>query len=278
MISLILCFSVVAVIGFVDARCFRVNDFFKLGPLLRALIQILDVLSDSFLAIEIGTEADNNPDDQILPIAFSICILFIFAPSLVSLLQVYYFSNAKWAHSSNKMKKWLLRHSKILYLTAVTTGSAFTAVEIMNSSLFGLELFEMGLTQRQLISFKTHRIYSVVALENIPQLILQTWYILFYDRSGSIIAICSAVFSLVSIIVTVLSMFMERSLINAQQHTLIEIDCCGKVISTHADRLKRRVNQIEKAIAGLIGIDVALLEMLKVQIIPNGLMLLCWRC
>ena len=68
-------------------------------------------------------------------------------------------------------------------------------------------------------------------------------------------------------------MFMERSLINSQQHTLIEIDCCGKNISAQAERLKRRVNKIKIAISGVIGIDVALLEILKVETIANGLRL-----
>merc|ERR1712154_153868 len=121
----------------------------------------------------------------------------------------------------------------------------------------------------------THRVYSVVILENIPQLILQTLYIVLYSPPDTLplIAICSAVFSLISIIVTVLSMIMEKSLIKTQQYSLIEIDVCGTMISAKAEQLRRRVYKMKHAISGLIGIEESLLEMLKVETIPNGLRL-----
>merc|ERR1712228_650900 len=121
----------------------------------------------------------------------------------------------------------------------------------------------------QLISFKTQRIFSVIMLENVPQLMLQTWYILQQQNDESIIAISSAVFSAVSIIVTVLSMFMERSLIKSQEHTLISIDVCGQAMNYR--KCKGRVNGIKKAISSMIGVDEGLMEMMKIETIQKGL-------
>ena len=93
-----------------------------------------------------------------------LCIAFIVIPSLLSLFQVYYYSSRIWGED-NKIREWLLKYAKLLYVTSVLTGSSFTAVEIMNSNIFGLSYFEMNLTHRQRIAFKTQRIYSVVMLE-----------------------------------------------------------------------------------------------------------------
>jgi len=253
---------------------FELMIFFKIGALFAASIQTLDALSDWFFAVEVGTKAQKSPSNDLF-IAFCICFVFIIVPLSASLWQVYYYSRKHWAISSNKTKQWLLYYSKLLYFTSVLTGSSFTAIELMNSSFFGLEMFEMGLTQRQLIAFKTNRVYSVVLLENFPQLILQTWYILFYEygSSNNAIAITSAVFSILSIVVSILSMFMERSLIKSQDHTLIEIDVTGKYIAGQENKCKRRVFKIRDALSRMIGVETSLMEMLKVEIIPNGLRL-----
>eukprot|EP01084_Bolivina_argentea_P269736 458494_1 len=201
MIALVSIFVIIGVIGFIDAKFLRLNDFYSVGKIFQVMLQILDMMSDCFLAIDISLRIKNNS----FLIALCVCIIFIIIPSVFSLFQVYYHSKKEWS-SDDRIRGWLVKYSNMLYIISILTGSSFAAVDIMNSNLFGLQYFEMGLSNKQRILFKTKRIYSVVMLENIPQLALQIWYMVQLGNNYNLIAISSAVFSGISIIVTVLSM------------------------------------------------------------------------
>ena len=163
MIVAVIVFAGIVIIGYIDARCIRTNDFYKVGPLTIAALQGFDMLSDCFLAIDISF-AKNIEPGQPFGILLFLCIVFIVMPSFLSLAQVYYYSSKIWGEDT-KIREWLLKYSKWLYILALFTGSSFTAVEIVNSNIFGLSYFEMNLSNRQMIAFKTKRIYSVVVLE-----------------------------------------------------------------------------------------------------------------
>ena len=135
--------------------------FFRLEVFGQALIQILDMMSDCFLAIEFSLKLETG-EKFLIPLY--ICIAFIAIPSLFSLYQVYKYSQKHWS-KDNKVREWLISYSKLLYLLSVLTGSSFTAIEITNSHLFNLKYFEMGLSNKQKTKFKTKRIYSGVMME-----------------------------------------------------------------------------------------------------------------
>merc|ERR1712019_285348 len=105
----------------------------------------------------------------------------------------------------------------------------------MNSSLLGLEFFMMGLTKKQLIAFKTQRIYSVILLENIPQFALQIWYMVELEEANGI-AIASCIFSAISIVVTILSMTVQQHLIKSQEYTVITIEVVGKSVMSKVNK------------------------------------------
>ena len=93
---------------------------------------------------------------------------------------------------------------------------------------------------------------------------------------GNIIAICSAIFSGVSIIVTVLSMTMEKSLINQQEYVVMKMDIISKPVCAKAKPCKKRVNKIRNGISEICGLDSALIEMIKPRTIPKGLRIECY--
>ena len=156
-------FGLLTIIGYIDAKCVRRNDFYRASTIITAALQILDMLSDCFLAMDISFAKDIYPNEP-FGIFLYICIICIILPSLMSLFQVYYYSSKIWSND-NKMREWLLKYSKLLYLTSIITGSSFTAIELFNSNLFGFKYFEMGLNQRQKIAFKSQKVYSVIMLE-----------------------------------------------------------------------------------------------------------------
>ena len=77
---------------------------------------------------------------------------------LVHQLQKYW-----WRDESVKM--WLVSHGKILYVLSIFTGSPYTAVSLMNSALFQLDIFTMNLSREQLIRYQVKRVYSTVLFE-----------------------------------------------------------------------------------------------------------------
>ena len=90
------------------------------------------------------------------------------------------------------------------------------------------------------------------------------------------IAICSAIFSAISIMVTVLSTTMEKSLINQQEFTTIRIDILSGFVAEKASYCRKSVNKIQAKISGICGLDAGLIEIVKPQTIPNGLRIECY--
>ena len=115
---------------------------------------------------------------------------------------------------------------------------------------------------------------NILFLSDVPQLILQVWYMYQLNNiANNIIAISSAVFSAVSIVVAVLSMSMARSLVNSQESTSIKVDITGKPVAAKLRGCAKRVRGIRKGLSLMIGLDAQLIEVLKPSLIPNGIQL-----
>merc|ERR1712157_10151 len=98
-------------------------------------------------------------------------------PVLISLYQLYRASSKKWIEN-NRIREWLKTYTKLLYMVSIVTGSSFSAIQIFNSNLFGLDVFYMGLTRNHILAFSAKKLHSIILFENCPQLILSIWYML----------------------------------------------------------------------------------------------------
>ena len=85
-------------------------------------------------------------------------------PAFGSLFQLYFYSKRKWLKNDHQ-RAWLSKYSTVLLLLSIVTGSSFAAVAVLNSYLFKLEIFDMGLTQKEIRKYNTRRIYSIVMFE-----------------------------------------------------------------------------------------------------------------
>eukprot|EP01083_Nonionella_stella_P196751 723740_1 len=94
---------------------------------------------------------------------------------------------------------------------------------IVNSYVFQLGLCDMGLTDKELKAFTYKRVYSVVLLENVPQLVLQIWFLSSLNTLDDAITITSIILSVVSILISVLSMLTERNLAQTQGYAAISM-------------------------------------------------------
>ena len=104
-----------------------------------------------------------------------ICIVFIVL-SYISSLMVYVFLSKDWSSVNQHTNNWLQRRSTILFRLATFTGSLFPAIELCNSNMFGLLMFNMRLTNVQLFKFRTFKLAALMFFEKIPELIITFVY------------------------------------------------------------------------------------------------------
>merc|ERR1712003_267276 len=101
----------------------------------------------------------------------------------------------------------------MLYMISILCGSSFTGIELCRSNLFRLPIFDIPLTKKAALNFKTKKIYSTVIFENLSQLILAVWYVGALKETPDPIVFISMTFSLVSIIITIISMCTTKQLV-----------------------------------------------------------------
>ena len=154
---------IIGIIAFIDACCIRINDYFSIGALLAFFMQTMDMISDCFFIAQLNIE-NKIELDTTYTIIFYVSILFIVLPAMTALFQLYFHSKKHWLED-NHTRSWLRKFSSLLLILSIITGSSFAATNLLNSYLFQLEIFDMGLTQRQLKGFNTKRVYSIVILE-----------------------------------------------------------------------------------------------------------------
>ena len=170
------------------------------------ILQTTDTLSDCFFATEIYIRYRYESRAQHMSMVY-IAIIFIVIPIMLSLYQLFSHINQHWSHTTDYVNSWLSKYAAFLLLLSLITGSSFSAVCLLNSNLFELNLFYMGLTNAQLTAFQTRRIWSSVILgvitlfsllvcidqlvmichikQNVPQICLQAYYL--WRRGGNIL-------------------------------------------------------------------------------------------
>lgn len=100
-------------------------------------------------------------------IMFGSALLFVLLPIFSNFLQLHK-SIQEWVtdiETRKVVQAWVQMHLRALYAMCILFGSAFTAIEICNSNLFSLSVFNMGLNRRQKALFKNQRVFSTVLLE-----------------------------------------------------------------------------------------------------------------
>lgn len=87
---------------------------------------------------------------------FYICVFFIIFPLLLHSVQIHH-EIEKWMNdteTSQIVSAWIYSYLKWLYGICIACASSYSAVQLCNSNLFDLNIFNMGLNRRQLALFK----------------------------------------------------------------------------------------------------------------------------
>lgn len=100
-------------------------------------------------------------------IIFFLALSFLVVPVFTNFLQLHR-AIQEWVSDIETKKvvsAWVQQYLRQLYAMCILFGSAFTAIEVCNTNLFHLGVFNMGLNTRQKALFKNRRVFSTVAFE-----------------------------------------------------------------------------------------------------------------
>ena len=154
-------FGLVAVVGYISSKYVVINDYFSVNSIFSAMCHSFDLISDISICIAIS---EKIMDKDIYFWLFVASLIFIILPIMVSMAQLLHQINKHWI-KDEQTKLWLRENSKKLFLLSFLFGSSFTSIGLMNSNLFQLYWFSMGLSKEQYHRYMAKSIYSIVILE-----------------------------------------------------------------------------------------------------------------
>eukprot|EP01083_Nonionella_stella_P078381 214488_1 len=268
--AVISAFVLVGILGFIDARCIRRNDFFHLLFIFLSMLNVLDMLSDVFFAVDVfGTYLLATEHKSQFLIIFIASVSFIIIPVMISLYQLHAASSKHWL-KDNKIRQWLVQYVAPLYGVSILTGSSFGATFIFNSNLFDMNIFDMGLNKKYLLSWKTKRVYSILFFENIPQLCLSVWYTFMIGNITFIPAV-QMLFSVISIIVSALTFCMQKKIYFTQDFVEITMDVKGQCVIDNLKVCQRRIEGLKQYLAqSVFGVHKNAIDIEKPANVSNG--------
>ena len=209
-------------------------------------------------------------------------LFFIVTPIIQSLIQ-FQAGIKKWrnnADNGSSIHSWLANHLRTIYfVVALTGGSPYAAVILCNSGFLGLPFFEMGLTRRQQRVFRNKRVFSIVLLENLPQFVLQVTFSVYYNE-WTFITLFAAVFSGISIFITIFEFCTQRELFQSEkeQYKVLTFTVKSRHIGSmnhkeFRDTIQHKRKKIERDIAKILHIGAENVELLKPIQVREGVLL-----
>eukprot|EP01083_Nonionella_stella_P287864 979957_1 len=250
----------VAMTGYIDSRWIRTNDYFEYLAIGTMMFATLDMMSDCFFAVEVSILE--------IRILFYASVLFIALPALVALFQLYFHTKKHWLEG--RVTPWIEKYMMLLLLFSIMTGNAFAAVSLVNSGLYNMEVFYMGLTKNQLQTFNIEKMYSIVFLENLPQLCVQSYYIWISENVNNPIAISSIIFSMVSIIISTMHLMIEKQINYQQKYVIIKLHVTGECVVQKRSNCKTLYHDLKRELSTYLGINEDSIEIMKPTNIDGG--------
>ena len=111
------------------------------------------------------------------------------------------------AKSSTATNKWLNEHSTIL-VVCMLSGGLPASLKVVNSNLFGLRQFNMGLPKYKQDENARHRLWLTILLENVPQIIISTSYAINLAAFDTTV-LAALISSIASVVLALLSVYLE---------------------------------------------------------------------
>eukprot|EP01084_Bolivina_argentea_P107535 192270_1 len=208
--------------GYPKIAGFHIVDDSQYFVVLIFALQCWDFTSDLYLSIEICTQ--NDLENHLILISGIGCILFILIPYSVNL---FYASRIKSILSQNAAAKSYFDSNSCLFTSLVVmSGGCYSAMSLVSSNIFGLNITSSGLTQYELRGLSYIKVFGTVILENVPQLICQLLYAFSINEISQAVAI-SFFASGLSVIGSTLTYMINRDTMDVKPvHYYLSIEYC----------------------------------------------------
>eukprot|EP01083_Nonionella_stella_P234101 824244_1 len=184
----------------------KVDDAVFIALLLTG-IQIFDFVSDINLSREIVVEMRGN-DMTLLYVAGVGSVVFIVVPYIANIILTLRIGS--FIRHNQSASLYFQQWRGLFILLMICTGSAHSALTLLSSRLFGLDIFNSGLTLYELRQLSKLKLFGSILLENVPQLGVQILYVMYREGNPSQNTVLSFVASLLSIIAAVMSYILQR--------------------------------------------------------------------
>eukprot|EP01084_Bolivina_argentea_P127096 224851_1 len=171
-------------------------------------IQCWDFISDWNLAFEIIEEITNG-FSVLLLISGIGAITFVIVPYIANILIA---ANIKKLIKTNEAAQSYFKQNTPLFIAlCVFSGGTYATLSLLSSRVFGLTMFNSGLTQYELSRLGKIKIFGTILLENLPQILFQLLYVSALGHSPTQNTILAFSASLLSIISSILAYYIDTS-------------------------------------------------------------------
>ena len=162
--------------------CKPVDNVYYQG-LVVYILQVFDLFTDIGFVLNVQDTVNTTTT-----FGFVIAVAapaFVAAPYLVNLYLAFTFKRkfGRGVHKNKYTFQWFQRHHNAFAAMVALSGGSYAALNLASSRLFGMDVFDSGLTVRTVAEFKYISIYCNVLLQNVPNLIIQS---IFFVSSSEI--------------------------------------------------------------------------------------------
>ena len=256
---------IILIIAKVDARS-RINDYLRTVSFLGAAVLTMDLISDCFFIILLENQSHIYIDKR-YEILVYVAVISVAVSVMIGYIQLVLDARIK-----NK-----LCQSAFITIIFIITTNGFSSILLLNSGLFGLDIFDMKLSDRELVHIYAKRIFPSVLFQNIPQLMIQIYYVSFhFEESFNLLILSSVTFTLISVFTTIAAIFLQK-IVHARQNTVIvsmNVNMKGDSITNDMDKYKMMKTNLEQRLGELKGVDIYAVYVTKPRNIVNGVSLM----
>jgi len=252
------------------------DDSRFMAPLFVA-IHLYDFVSDIILCYKISEAAHENGYDLYssylwLAVASAATIV---VPLLLNTWYAVRIQQQKVIQGNQTASVWFAARFAIFVFLCLFTSGTYPVLTLVNSSIFGLQIFGAGLMSSELRELSKIKIRCTIFFENIPQIFIQIVFL--YLEQIQIETILAMVSSLLSVAATLLIYFGEKDIEDEYQIAkyFLYLSTKNKVMSdeaTHAlDGNKKKKKGLRKKLAKIFGSTEKLIEVGSVTMKHDGI-------
>ena len=173
--------------------CCIMTDDARTTALLFYALQFWDFMSDINFVYALGT----NPAYGINSTIFATSLIFVVFPWICNVLFLIFYRYFKWTKHTI-LNTWIRSYASILIILVMLSGGVNASVNLCNSHLFGLRIFSMELPRYEYLKMSLYPTFIQTVFENLPQIIVQLYFILVLQTNNGNGTIFAAIFALIS--------------------------------------------------------------------------------